>query len=75
MDSGRFDVLHDSPDDGDLAVGDNVDVDFHGIFEEAVHKDGAFRRGVDGFPHVTGQFFVVIDDHHGSSAKDERGAD
>ncbi len=75
VDAGLLDVLHDRADDGGVAVGDAVDVDFGGVVEEAVDEDGALGRGGDGVAHVVAEFVVAVDDLHGASAEDEAGAD
>ena len=48
VDTGFFDVLHDGTDDRGFAVADAIDIDFGGVFEEAVDEDGV-GLGDDGF--------------------------
>ncbi len=68
MDAGFLDVLHDAADDRVFAVGQGVDVDFEGVFQEFVDEDGAVVRVLDGFAHVAGNGFVVVGDDHGAAA-------
>ena len=75
MDAGLLDVLHDRADDGDLAIGDAVDIDLGGVVEEAVDQHGALGRGGDGVAHVVAQLVVAVDDLHGAAAEHEAGAD
>ena len=75
VDAGLLDVLHDGADDGGVAVGDAVDIDFGGVVEEAVDEHGALGRGGNGVAHVVAEFVVGVDDLHGAAAEDEAGAD
>ena len=52
MDAGFFDVLHDAADDDVLAVGERVDIDLDGVFEEVVDEHGTILRVLDRFFHV-----------------------
>ena len=74
MNAGLLDVLHDGADDGGVAVGDAVDVDFGGVLKEAVDEDGTIGSDVGGVLNVVAKFVVVVDDHHAASAEDEGGA-
>ena len=47
VNAGFLDVLHDGADHGGLAVGDAIDIDFGGIFQEAIHQDRALGADLD----------------------------
>ncbi len=83
MDAGFFDVFH-HPADEHLAgrVAQRVDVDFDGVFEEAVDQHGALGRQAallaqaaepSQLVHGRAQCGLVVDDRHGPSTKDVAG--
>ena len=64
VDAGFLDVLHDAGDDDILAIGECVDIDFDGVFQEVVNQHGTILRVLDRLFHVANdRFFVVGDDH------------
>ena len=84
MDAGFLDVLHDAGDEGVLAVGEAIDVDFGGVRQIAVDQqrallgDHQFARPVEiaGEPrHVTVELGAVAHDLHGASAQHVRRPD
>ncbi len=74
VNAGFLDVLHDAGDQHVLAVAERVDIDFDGVFEEAVDQHGAVLREGDGFAHVAAHAVFVVDDHHGAAAEHVAGA-
>ena len=46
-----FDVLEHAADDGRLAVGDGVDIELDGIFEELIEQHRLAWGDVEGFAH------------------------
>ena len=67
-------MLHDGSDDGALPVRDDIHVNLHGVFQEAVNQHGAFFGSFHGFIHVPAQFFFLIYNDHAASAQHEGGA-
>ncbi len=74
MNAGFFDVLHDSADDHVFAVGERVDIDLGGRFEEVVDEHRPLLRVFDRFFHVAVDGVVVVSDDHGASAEHIGGA-
>ena len=75
MDPGLFDVLHHTGDqDVALRVGERVDVDFGGVFEEAVDQHGALLGEVDRLLHVAAYRVLVVGDYHRPAAEHVAGA-
>ena len=73
VDARFFDVFHDCADHGRFAIGNAIDVDLDCVLEETVNEHGTIGRHFDCTCHVTPKVFLVIDQLHGTSAKDERG--
>ena len=81
----RFlDMLHDAGDEDVAgAVADRVDIDFHGVMQEAVDQDGIVAGDAEQFARLHARFqlrFVGDDDHaaaaeHIGWAQDDRIAD
>ena len=74
MASCRLDVLKDRAHDRRLSVGDAVDVKLDRVREELVDQYGAPFRYLHRRFNIFAQTFLVIDDRHAASAKDERRA-
>ena len=55
VDAGLLDVLHHAGDDDVLTVGDRVDVELDGVFEEPVDQDGMAGRRFHGVADVLAQ--------------------
>ena len=51
------------------SVAERIDVDFDGVFEEAVDQDGPVRREDDGLLHVAAHGLLVVGDDHGAAAE------
>ena len=84
MDAGFFDVLHDADNDGVLAVGEAVDIDFDGVGKVAVDqqralvRDHELRRPVEivGQPcEVAVELDGIEHDLHGAPAQHVGGPD
>ena len=84
MDSGLLDVLHDAGDVGVLAVGEAVDVDFHGVGEVAVDQQRPLLRHrelgrpveVRGEPRdIAVELGRLVHDLHGAAAEHIGGPD
>ena len=78
MNAGLLDVLHDAGDEGVLAVGEAVDVDFDGVGQIAVDQQRALRRDdqlgrpveIAGQPrHIAVELGGVVHDLHGAPAE------
>ena len=75
MDAGFLDVLHDAADDdGARGIRHAVDVEFLGVFEEAIEEDRPVVRDVDGRGHVTVERGHVVDDGHVAATEHVRRA-
>ena len=70
MHAGFFDVFHDAADDNVLAVGEGIDVDFGGFFEELVNQDWARGAHHGGLCDVFLHGVDVVGDDHGAAAED-----
>ena len=71
MDAGLFDMLQNAADDDLLTVGERVNVDLVGVFEELVDQDrdllaagGHLGVHVDGIGHVMAKTLLIIHDRH-----------
>ena len=74
MDAGLFEVLHHSPDVQLVAVVEGIDIEFHGVVEEAVDEQGLalFDDDLAGRAHeVVAQALGVVDDLHTATAEHE----
>ena len=71
MNAGLLDMLHDRPDHSRLAVADAIDIDFDCVFEKTIHQDRSIRPYFDRALHVSAKIFLVINQLHGTPAKDE----
>src|SRR2546423_4476731 len=73
MDAGALNVLHDSGDEGVLAVGDDVNfsLDAEQIF---VDKDGLAGVCLLSLAIKSAKLLFVVDDLHGAPAKHKAGA-
>ncbi len=68
----RFlDVLHDPHHDAAAAVGDRVDVDLGGVFEEAVDQHRLAIGGDEGLGDVAIELGLVVADLHRAAAEHE----
>ncbi len=74
VDAGFFDVLHDSGDDDVFAVGESVNVNFGGVFEELVDQDRALGIGEaadeGGLRDVFFDGLEIVGDDHRAAAED-----
>jgi hypothetical protein len=73
--AGFFDVLHDSHDDHVIAIGDRIDIDLDGIFEESIDQDRLALGDDKGFGDKPIELGVVVADFHGSATEDKAGSD
>ena len=55
-----------------VGIGDAVDVELEGIFEELVDQHRPFVRDVDGARHVAVERGHVVDNRHAAAAQDVR---
>ncbi len=74
MHAGFLDVLHNSADNGLLAIGNRIDVDLDCFFQKLVDQHRPARRNVDGFVHVARQRRFVVTDFHRAPAEHVAGA-
>jgi hypothetical protein len=75
MHTGFFDVLHDAGDQDVVAIGERVDVNFGGVFQEAINEHWPVLREYDGFLHVPPHGVFVIGDGHRAATEHVAGAD
>ena len=73
MDACLLYVLHDSTDNSLFSVGDSVHVDLNSVLKEFVDEYGVVGGGKQGPSGKFLQRCPIIDNHHGSPAKDIRG--
>ena len=73
VDAGLLDVLHHAGDDHLVAVGDGVDVDFRGFFQEAVDQHRLSLGDQEGGGHETLELGGVVADLHRPAAEHETG--
>ena len=73
MDTGLFDMLHDGTNDSIFPIGNAVDIHLRGILQEAVEQNGTAGGHLRALVHVVADFFLGVDDPHGSAAQNERG--
>src|SRR5690606_17551599 len=69
LNTGLFDVLHDTANDNLFAVTDGVDIHFHGAIEEVIQQYRRIVRYFYRFGHVTTQRGFVVDDFHRPAAQ------
>ena len=74
MHTGFFDVLHDAADDHVSAVGQRVDIDFGGFFQELVDQHRARGAHQRCLRHVFLHGVDVVGDHHGAATEHVAGA-
>ncbi len=74
MHAGLFDVLHDAADDNIGSVGESVDIDFGGFFEELIDQHRTRRAHQRGLSHVFLHSVDVVGDDHRAAAEDVAGA-
>ena len=75
MDTGLFNMFHDSCDMHVPAVGQGIDIHFDCARQIAVEQDGAGPRNLHGGADVAFQLRIIADDFHGTATEDEGGAD
>ena len=75
MDARFFNVFHDAANNSGLAIADSVDINFSGIFEELIYKDGMLlHRSADGL-HEFFDCLFVVGNSHGPAAEHIRWPD
>ena len=74
MNSGFFDVFHDSADDCDLAVRNRINVNFDCVFQKLVDQNRLVRRNINSLGHVRLQRLLVVTNHHRTATKNIAGA-
>src|SRR5690606_16992745 len=86
VDTGFFDVLHDTGDNAHAAgfltgigafrreIADGIDVNFNGAIQEFIDENRMLRRHVSSNLHEASDLVVVVDDLHGPATEDVAGA-
>ena len=76
MNACRFDVFHQSTDhDCALVIAEGIHVHLNGVLQVLVDEHRMIRLNLNGFIHVAVQLVLVIDNFHGATTQDVRGAD
>ena len=69
MDARLFDVLDDAGNHHILAVAQQVNIHFSGVFQKVINEHRPFLLILDRLFHVADDRIFVIGDHHGPPAQ------
>ena len=72
MDARLFDVLHDAGNHHILAVAQQVNIHFSGVFQKVINEHRPFLRILDRLFHVADDGIFVVSDYHGPPAEHVR---
>ena len=69
MHTSLFDMLHDGTNKDILPITDSIDINLHCTLKEIINKDGMIRRYPNSLSHISLKIDLIIDDFHGTPAK------
>ena len=72
VNSGLFDVLHDSADHHVFAIRERVHVNLNCVFQKMIDQHRSVVRVLDSLFHVANDRLFVVGNHHGAAAEHVR---